>query len=32
VPRTLEQLYGAEATALIRDMREQIRPGRRAVA
>jgi NitT/TauT family transport system ATP-binding protein len=32
VPRTLDQLYGAEATALIRDMREQIRPGRRAVA
>ncbi|HEU5194055.1 MAG TPA: ABC transporter ATP-binding protein [Methylomirabilota bacterium] len=32
VPRTLGQLYGAEATALIRDMREQIRPGRRAVA
>ena len=32
VPRTLEQLYGAEATGLIRDMREQIRPSRRAVA
>jgi NitT/TauT family transport system ATP-binding protein len=32
VPRTLAQLYSAEATALIRDMREQIRPGRRAVA
>jgi len=31
-PRTLEQLYSAEATALIRDMREQIRPSRRAVA
>ena len=31
-PRALEQLYSAEATALIRDMREQIRPSRRAVA
>jgi len=31
-PRTLEQLYSAEATALIRLMREQIRPSRRAVA
>jgi NitT/TauT family transport system ATP-binding protein len=31
-PRTLEQLYSAEATALIRVMREQIRPSRQAVA
>ena len=31
-PRTMEQLYSAEATALIRDMREQIRPSQRAVA
>ena len=31
-PRTLAQLYGAEATALIRLMREQIRPSREAVA
>jgi NitT/TauT family transport system ATP-binding protein len=32
VPRTLEQLYTADATALIRDMRERIRPARQAVA
>ena len=31
-PRTLAQLYGAEATELIRLMREQIRPSREAVA
>ena len=29
-PRTLAQMYGAEATELIRVMREQIRPGRAA--
>ena len=32
VPRTLEQLYSPEATALMRTMREQIRPSRQAVA
>ena len=32
VPRTMEQLYGAEATELIRLMREQIRPPREAAA
>ena len=32
VPRSLEQLYSPEATALIRTMREQIRPSRQAVA
>jgi NitT/TauT family transport system ATP-binding protein len=31
-PRTLDQLYGAEATELIRLMREQIRPAREAAA
>jgi len=32
VPRTLEQLYSPEATALMQTMREQIRPSRQAVA
>ena len=32
VPRTMEQLYGAEATELIRKIREQIRPPRVAAA
>ena len=32
VPRALEHLYSAEATALIRAMREEIRPARPAVA
>ena len=31
-PRTLGQLYGPEATELVRTMREQIRPRREAVA
>jgi NitT/TauT family transport system ATP-binding protein len=32
VPRTLAQTYGAEATELIRLMREEIRPSRGAAA
>jgi NitT/TauT family transport system ATP-binding protein len=32
LPRTLAQLYGAEATEMIRLMREQIRPAREAAA
>jgi len=32
LPRTLGELYGPEGTELIRQMREEIRPGRGAVA